>query len=121
MNPNESFDLLSSGLSMGFSFFFGLAFYIYMALAVMTIAQKTKTKHPWLAWIPIVNIFYVFHVGGKSAWYTLLLIIPIVNLIMMIWIWMKIAERRNKPNYWGIFMIIPLFNIVVPGYLAWSD
>ena len=121
MSPTESFDLLTSGLSMGVTFFFAIAMYIYMALALMTIAQKTKTNNVWLAWIPIVHFFYMFVVGGKSAWYTLLLIIPIVNIIMTIWIWMKIAERRNKPSYWGIFMLIPLFNIVVPGYLAWSD
>jgi len=34
---------------------------------------------------------------------------------------MAVAEARGKPNWWGILVIIPLVNFVVPGYLAWAD
>jgi hypothetical protein len=40
---------------------------------------------------------------------------------MMIITWMSIAEERNKPNWWGILLIVPVANLIVPGYLAWSD
>ena len=33
---------------------------------------------------------------------------------------MKIAEAVGKPNWWGILMIVPVVNLVVPGYLAFS-
>ena len=32
-----------------------------------------------------------------------------------------IAEARGKPNWWGILLIVPVVNFIVPGYLAWSD
>jgi hypothetical protein len=35
--------------------------------------------------------------------------------------WLTVAEARHKPNWWGILTIVPIVNIVVPGYLAWSD
>ena len=31
------------------------------------------------------------------------------------------AEAVKKPSWWGILTIVPLVNIVVPGYLAWAD
>ena len=31
------------------------AFYIYLALALQTIAKKTNTENAWWAWIPIIQ------------------------------------------------------------------
>lgn len=35
--------------------------------------------------------------------------------------WMAIAEKRGKPSWWGILTIVPVANLIVPGYLAFSD
>jgi len=62
-----------------------------------------------------VDIFIVF-----LSW------IPIVGslgvLALMIWWWWKIAERRNRPGWWGILIgLIPVVNLILIGMLAWSD
>ncbi len=111
---------LSGGLLL-FCLVFGLGFYIYMALALQTIATKTGTANEWLAWIPIANLFLMLNVAKKPLWWFLLFLIPIVNLVMAIMVWMAVAEARGKPNWWGILMIVPVANLVVPGYLAWAD
>jgi hypothetical protein len=54
-------------------------------------------------------------------WWFLLFLIPLVNVVVAIMVWMAVAEARCKPNWWGILMIVPLVNLVVPGYLAWAD
>jgi uncharacterized protein DUF5684 len=100
---------------------FFLGFYLYMALALQTIATKTGTANAWLAWIPIVNLFLLLSVAKKPMWWFILFLIPLVNLIVGIMVWMAVAETRGKPNWWGILMIVPLVNLAVPGYLAWSD
>jgi hypothetical protein len=100
---------------------FCAAMYIYVALALQTIATKTATPNGWLAWIPIVNIFLMLQVAKKPMWWFILFLIPLVNIIFMIMVWMAVAEARGKPNWWGILMIVPMANLVVPGYLAWSD
>lgn len=99
----------------------GLVFYVFMALAVQTIANKTHTENAWLAWIPIANIFLLLNVAKKPLWWFLLFLIPIANIVVAILVWMAVAEARNKPNWWGILMILPLVNLVALGYLAWSD
>lgn len=98
-----------------------LAFYVYLALALQTIAQKTNTENSWLAWIPIVNIVLMCMIAKKPVWWIILCLIPLVNLVIFILLWMGIAEARNKPNWWGILLIVPIVNLIVPGYLAWSD
>ena len=111
---------LSGGLLM-FVVVLGLGMYIYMALALQTIATKTGTANEWLAWIPIANLFLMLNVAKKPMWWFLLFLIPLVNLVIAIMVWMAVAEARGKPNWWGILMIVPVANLVVPGYLAWSD
>ena len=96
------------------------AMYVYMALALSTIAKKTNTANPWLAWIPIANIVLMLNVAKKPVWWIILLFIPIANIIVAVIIWMAIAEARHKPNWLGILMLVPGANFVVPGYLAWS-
>jgi hypothetical protein len=100
---------------------FGLACYIYMSLALQTIATKTGAENAWLAWIPIANLILMLNVAKKPLWWILLFFIPIVNIVMAILVWMAVAEARGKPNWWGILMIVPVVNLFVPGYLAWSD
>jgi hypothetical protein len=95
--------------------------YVYMSLALMTIATKTNTANGWLAWIPIANLFLTLNIARKPVWWFILMLIPLVNIVVFILVWMGVAEARQKPNWWGILVIVPLFGLIVPAYLAWSD
>jgi hypothetical protein len=100
---------------------FAVAAYVYTSLALQTIAQKTNTENPWLAWIPIVNIVLMLNIAKKPIWWIILCFVPGVNIVVGIIVWMAVAEARNKPNWWGILIIVPVVGLIVPGYLAWSD
>jgi hypothetical protein len=99
----------------------GLAVYVYTALAVKTIAEKTSTENPWLAWIPIANIILLLNIAKKPIWWILLCFVPLVNIIIFIMVWMAVAEARGKPSWVGVLMIVPFVGAIVPGYLAWAD
>ena len=58
--------------------------------------------------------FAVFYVYTALALMT-------INIVMIILVWMGVAEARNKPSWWGILIIVPIVNLIVPGYLAWSN
>jgi hypothetical protein len=108
----------------GLMFFFliiAAAAYVYMSLALQTIAKKTNTENGWWAWVPILNILLMLNIAKKPLWWFILCLIPFVNIIIFIIVWMAIAEARGKPSWWGILLIIPVANIIVPGYLAWAD
>ncbi len=105
---------------MGVYWILWLIIYVYMSLCLMMIAKKTNTPNAWLAWIPIANIYLMCKIAGKPGWWLILMLIPLVNIIIMIIVWMGIAKARNKPDWIGILMIVPLVNLIIPGYLAFS-
>ncbi len=95
--------------------------YIYFALCLQTIANKTNTENAWLAWIPIANIYLMTQIAGRPGWWLLLMFIPLVNIVIAIILWMGIAKARNKPEWLGITVILPFINLIVVGYLAFSE
>ena len=98
-----------------------LAVYAYFAYSLMVISQKTGKGTPWWGWVPILNVLLMLQIADKPGWWILLCLVPLVNIVILIIVWMKIAEARGKPNWWGILMIVPIANLVVPGYLAFTD
>ena len=100
---------------------FYLAIYVFIADSIMVIANKTNTENSWLAWIPIANLYLICKIAGKPGWWVILFLIPLVNIVISIIIWMKIAEMRGKPSWLGILWIIPPLGLIVVGYLAFSD
>ena len=100
---------------------FFVAMYVYFALALSTIAKKTNTENAWWAWVPILNVLLMLNIAKKPLWWIILCLIPFVNIVIIVIVWMSIAEARGKPNWWGILMIVPVVSLIVPGYLAWAD
>ena len=102
--------------------------YVFVALALMTIAQKRKVENAWLAWIPIANIYLMTQIAGVPAWWTALVLLPIVPMIgslaMMAafaYLWWLICEKLGKPGWWGIVIaVVPLVNLVFLGALVWG-
>ena len=105
----------------GLHSFWGLAVYVWLALTLYIIANKTGTRNSWLAWIPIANLYLMCKVAGMSGWWTILFFIPLVNIVLGIIVWMGIASARNQPSWLGILMIIPIVNLIIPGILAFTE
>jgi len=105
--------------SIGLIFY--LAIYVYVAYSLMVIANKTNTENSWLAWIPIANLYLMCKIAGKPGWWTILFLIPLVNIVISIIVWMKIADMRGKPSWLGILWIFPPLGLIVVGYLAFAD
>jgi len=119
------------GLFFVMFFVISVAVYVYMALTLMTIARKLKYDKPWLAWIPIANLFLLPILAKKHWAMGFLGLIPIVNIVFFImWTWI-IFERRHYPGALALIplaSIIPIIgwfasigNLVVWGLVAWND
>ena len=66
-------------LGLAFALVIILGFYVYMALAWMSIAKKLKYKYPWLAWIPFANIAMMLQLGGFHWAWVFLALIPFLG------------------------------------------
>ena len=97
-----------------------IAFYIYFCLCLFLIAKKLDVPNPWIAWIPIVQIWTVVNCAGKPWWWILLLLVPVVNIIIGIVLWMSISENLGKNKWLGLLMLLPIVNFIFIGILAFS-
>ena len=73
-----------------------------------------------MAWLPILNLYLMCKVAGKSGVWILLLLLPVINIIAIVILWMAISERCGKPGWWGILMLISPINLIIMGVLAFS-
>lgn len=119
------------GALMGFYLIIAAAMYVYFGFVFMTLAKKLKYDKPWLAWIPVANMFLYPILAGKTWPWGFLLFVPLANVVFIImWLW-KIYEKRKYPgalSLVGLGMIIPFLGIlagiahfVIMGVVAWVD
>ena len=104
-----------AGLCLGI-----VGLYSWTALCLYLIAKKTDTQEAWVAWIPILNLLVICWAAGRPSWWFFLLLIPLVNIVVYIEMWMTIAEVRNQETWIGLLMIIPGVNLVLLGILAFA-
>ena len=98
---------------------YGILTYVYFALSLSTIGKKLKKDNCILAWIPIANVIFALELAGRPWWWIFLFLIPIVNIIIAVVMWMDIAKNSNQSKWLGIIGIIPIIHIFLPGYLAY--
>ncbi|MCQ9205642.1 MAG: DUF5684 domain-containing protein [Omnitrophica bacterium] len=107
-----------------------IVFYIFFSYTLQKIASKTNTKNGWFAWVPIFNTILHCDIAQKPRWWAAVILVAlfipliggIIFLVFYIVIWMKIAQRRNRPAWLGILVLVPFLGLVfVQAYFAFSD
>jgi hypothetical protein len=79
---------------------------VYVLLAVSLWRVFSKAGYPGiLAIIPIVNLFVLTKVAGMSAWWTLLYIVPIVNIVFTIIVAFRVGRNFGKGGGFSFFLL----------------
>jgi hypothetical protein len=129
---------------------FLIIFYVYYSLVLQTISKKLNYSKPWLAWIPLANLF-LYPILAKRSWlygfvYIIpfafipfisyisenLLLIPYLLIILIIsyynvsWTW-KIFNRRKYPGWLSLSQLFIFLGfgfilyLVILGIVAWKN
>lgn len=130
-DSSSDVDGAGAALSMGMLAVFGcigLIVYIFVSYCLMVIADKLKVANSWLAFVPIGNLYIMVKSAGMEGVYTLIFLLAfipflggLVVLAFQIYLWMKIAERRGFESWLGILAIVPIANLIMPAYFAFSE
>ncbi|MFA5165787.1 MAG: DUF5684 domain-containing protein [Candidatus Paceibacterota bacterium] len=120
----DEFNQLGSwaGLFMAygvFVFIAAIAYYIVAAIGIMKLAKKFNIPNPWMAWIPILNIWLLLQIAGLQWWWLLIILfgglVPVVgtiiSLLTSVYIWMLIAKKAGKDQWFALLMLIPIVNL----------
>ena len=107
---------------MGFVWsLFMVAVYIYWAYCLMKIGRKLGATNDWMAWIPVLNVYYLIKIAGKPGWWFILIFIPFVNFIVMVVVLVGMLNRLNRSGWGVILLMIPFVNLIYMGVLAFSQ
>ena len=109
-------EALVSGIEMLLFF----ASSIIYAVSGHVIGRKLGHPSPWLAWFPLVNLFYYASLGGVSRSVIVMFSIPILNLYAWATTFASISERLSLPNWLGYCILLPVANVFTIAYMAGS-
>lgn len=100
----------------------GLLFYLFYGLCWWKIAKKTNTENAWFAFIPILNIVLMLQVVRRPVWWLLLCLVPLVNVIIILVLYMDVAETFGMSKWLGCIGVFfsPLMLVLLP-YWAFSS
>lgn len=81
-----------------------------LAVAIVSIIAQwkifTKAGKPgWAAIIPFYNMYTLFEVAGMNGWMFLLMLLPIVNIVIMIMLYVNLAKSFSKSTGFAVGLI----------------
>jgi len=89
---------------------------IYLAILALVIAGFwkvfTKAGQPgWAVIIPIYNLYVLLQIVGRPAWWLLLFIVPLVNIVVAIMVAIDVAKAFGKGTGFGLGLafLAPIF------------
>ncbi len=75
---------------------------LVLYVAVMWRLFEKGGEEPWLGPIPVVNLFYLARIAGKSRAWGLLLLIPVVGSVMWFVLCIALAHRFGRSTLFGV-------------------
>lgn len=107
-----------AGLAMGAAIYIAIAYSLFLLIATWVIYVKAG-EPGWAMLIPIYNLIVLHRMAGKPGWWVLLYFIPVVSLIIVILVYIGLAERFGQGAGFGLGLafLAPIFFPI----LAYSD
>ncbi|MDH3324387.1 MAG: DUF5684 domain-containing protein, partial [Candidatus Peregrinibacteria bacterium] len=90
--------------------FVSLALVLFYFFCQFMLAKRLGHSHPWFAFVPVLQVIQFFQMGKVSAWWILLLWVPIVNLIILGKACFNISERAGEHRVFGLLFFVPFVN-----------
>jgi hypothetical protein len=78
-----------------------LALVIFIIAGVWRVYEKAG-KPGWTSLIPIYNTIVLLEIAGKPIWWFLLLLIPFLNIIIVLIIFIDLAKAFGKGTGFGL-------------------
>lgn len=102
---------------------------VELAIVVLIIAGLWKVfskagKPGWAAIIPIYNVIVMLEICGRPIWWIILFLIPCVNIVISLIVFIDLAKSFGKDAVWGVllwlfgFIFIPILGFGSAQYVG---
>jgi hypothetical protein len=109
------------GVLLFFVFILFIASYAIGAFLLGRIFKKADTPQ-WIAWVPVYNTWKMLEIGGQQGFWSILLFIPIVNIVAIVFTYIamyNIGLKLGKDDWFVLLAIfLPLIWMI---WLAFDD
>jgi len=101
----------------------GIALLLYLLHCYCCALICRKAGHPAgaLVWLPILQLFPLLRAAGMSGWWCLAFCVPLLNIVAQVLWCLNIAKARGKNVWVGVLLFLPITNLFMFLYLAFSD
>lgn len=82
---------------------FGILAYVFVSICLMRIFAKAGVK-PWIAWVPFYNNWKLLELGGQPGFWAVLTILPIVNIVSAVYLYIAMYHIGKKLGKDGSFV-----------------
>ncbi len=90
--------------------------YVVYALLLSFIFKKAGVAQ-WIAWVPFYNTWKVFELGGQHGALSLMLYLPIVQIVGIVFLFIAMYNIGLKLGKSGAFVLLAIFLPIV--WLVW--
>ncbi len=91
---------------------------ILIIVSLWKIFEKAG-KPGWAAIVPIYNLIVLLEIVGKPLWWIVLFLIPVVNIVFLIWVTNLLSKSFGKTEGFTVGLI--LLGFVFYPMLAFGD
>jgi hypothetical protein len=92
------------------------AVYVIYSLFLGRIFKKAGVEQ-WKAWVPIYNSWVMLELGGQKGFWAVLMLIPIVNIVSAVFMYIAMYNIGLKLGKDGAFVLLAIFVPIV--WLIW--
>ncbi len=95
-------------------------FFVYLlpSLFLYLVANKSKTKGGWLAWIPVARLLLLCRMGRISPWWSLTAMIPVLGIVALFVLCYHMPKCLGVRWQRRLLAAIPVVGFFYIGYLA---
>lgn len=91
-----------------FGLVLSVAFYVASAILLGRIFKKAGIE-PWKAWVPVYNNWILLELGDQKGFWAVLAIIPIVNIVAAVFMYIAMYNIGLKFGKEGAFVLLAIF------------
>lgn len=113
-STNGNMASLSVALFLMFFLYFAILIAAYVFIAVCTGKIFKKAGVPfWQAWVPFLNGWRMLELGGQQGFWAVLAIIPVVNIVSIIFMFIAMYHIGKKLDKGDAFILLAILLPIV--------
>jgi hypothetical protein len=93
------------------------------AVPAYVVGLRRQVRSPGVAFIPYVGATIVFlRSMDTTGWAALFVVVPLVNLVFVIWLFFAMPDRHGRTRLWGFpLLLLPLVGLYIYAFTLSRD